>query len=198
MIVVAITVLASISIGFISSSQENSESSSLQADVVYAYLKTYNVSENVSGLCSGKLVSYVLVLNIRNPTDKDVYIQDVTVYLAGAASKVDLSVEWTNETFGIKHTFNEAKPLLITKNSERLVPFTATDELSNLGLEPLKQRKGYFITSVTGDSGGAGLALKEVTLEAVNESEYVYNTAFTNERFRFSNENLIIEFDSSS
>ena len=194
----ALGLLASIGMGVILSYQGTAETGSLQADVVYAYLKTYNISENVSGLYSEKLVSYILVLNISNPTDKDVYVHDLRVELSGAASKVDRSVESTNITLRIKRTFNEAKPLLVSKNSEQLVPFTATDELSNLGLEPLKQGKGYFIVAVSGDSVGSGLSLKEATLETVSEDEYVYNTAFTNGCFRFSNYNLMIQFESSS
>jgi hypothetical protein len=42
----------------------------VQADVVHAYIKVYDVNQD-SGIGYGKLASYVVVLNITNPLDNE-------------------------------------------------------------------------------------------------------------------------------
>jgi hypothetical protein len=169
------------------------EAHSIKGNIVYAYLKTYNVSETVDGLCDKKLVSYVLVLNITNPNDVPLHLERVLVELMQSATKDGTSVSGTNGIIRYKRGFVEGETSNYwSPHSSRLVAFTATGELDNLSLDALKLGKGYFIVSVDGytetDSHvGTGLNLKEVALEITGSDEYVYNTVFmNNERFGFA------------
>jgi hypothetical protein len=85
-------------------------------------------------------------------------------------------------------------------NSSRLVAFGATGEVSSLGMNVLKEGKGYFYIHLDGrtqnNAYAGGSIIKEVTLEILNDDEFVYNTVFKeNERFHFRNDELGISLE---
>lgn len=194
LVIVTLTVALIVAFGLVFSSPPE-ESHSIEGDIVYAYLKTYNVSETVGGLSDKKLVSYVLVLNITNPNDGPLHLERVLVELMQSATKNGTSVSGTTGIIRYKRSFVEGETSNYwSPHSSRLVAFTATGELDDLELDALRLGKGYFVVNVDGytetDSHvGTGLNLKEVALEITGDAEYVYNTAFVNnERFGFAND----------
>jgi hypothetical protein len=181
----------SIGISTTSSTQESNDS--VSAKVAYAYLKTYIVDENVTGLANHTLVSYILVLNITNPTSANINVDSLRVVLAGSASKIGQSTEWTNEILNIKRVFNEAQPLQIGREP-MLIALTATGELSTLGIQALRQKEGYFVVATSDGSNAGSLILEKVAFDYMGENEYVYKPVFINNyQFDFRNDDLIFK-----
>lgn len=169
--------------------QKNKES--ILVNVAYAYLKTYIVNENVTGLANKTLVSCILILNITNPTSSDINIDSIRLVLAGTASKIDQSAEWKNEILNIKRVFNEAQPLQIGREP-MLITVTATGELSTLGMQSLRQKEIYFVVATSYASNAGSLILEKVSFDLKSENEYVYNTIFENDyQFDFRNDDLL-------
>ena len=174
----------------------------LEVDVVYSYFRTFKVSEHASGLRNQDLVAYVIVLNITNPTNERVRITHLGIHFAETASRLSQGgVEMTNTAVNYERDFSEGfMDYYWYPNSSRLVAFSATDELSNLGMAALREHKGYFyilLDAKTQDNAYAGgSVIKQVTLETPSDCEFVYNSIFKeNERFHFSNYDLGISLE---
>jgi hypothetical protein len=184
-----ICLVTSIGIGITASIQVGNDS--ILVNVAYAYLKTYIVNENVTGLANKTLVSYILVLNITNPTSSNINIDSIRVVLAGTAFKIDQSAEWRNEILNIKRVFNDAQPLQIGREP-MLITVTGTGELSTLGMQSLRQKEGYFVVATSYASNAGSLILEKVSFDLKSENEYVYNTVFENDyQFDFRNDDPI-------
>ena len=152
--------------------------------------KTF-ANENVTGLATKTLVSYILVLNITNPTSSNINIDSIRVVLSGTAFKIDQSAEWRNEILNIKRVFNDAQPLQIGREP-MLITVTGTGELSTLGMQSLRQKEGYFVVATSYASNAGSLILEKVSFDLKSENEYVYNTVFENDyQFDFRNDDPI-------
>jgi hypothetical protein len=168
----------------------------MEVDVVYAYFKTFSVSENITGLRNEDFVAYVIVLNITNPTSETIRIKYLGIHLAETASKFGQGVQMTNTVVNYERDFSEGfMDYYWFPNFSRLVAFGATSEVSNLGMAVLEEGKGYFYVYLDGRTQGnayaGGSVIKKVTLEIINDDEFVYNTVFKkNERFHFRNDEL--------
>lgn len=166
----------------------------MEVDVVYAYFKTFSVSENISGLRNEDLVAYVIVLNITNPTDETIRIKYIGIHLAETVNKIGQNIEVRNSVVSYERDFSEGfMEYYWFPNSSRLVAFEATGEVSSLGMNVLKEGKGYFFILLDGKTQNnayvGGSIIKEVALEIINNDEFVYNTVFKeNERFHFGND----------
>jgi len=174
----------------------------IKVDVVYAYFKTFDVSENVSALANSNLVSYVIVLNITNPTGETVRIQDLEIDFAQTASQNSSGVYAANTIIRYTQTFAEHKmEYYWPPNSSKLAAFTATAEISSMEFAALRKGKGYFLTKLAGRTpadaqASSGLTLKEATLEIINDNEFVYNITFPkNYRFHFRNDELGVSIE---
>jgi hypothetical protein len=204
LVVVAIAVVQSVAFGlaFSEFSELPQEDYSIEGELVYAYLKTYTVSEDVDGIGNRKLVSYVLVLNITNPNDVPVYLKRAQVDLMENAVQVGTSVSGTNSIIRYTSSLPDNDfSYYWAPHSSRFVAFTATGELSGMALDALQLGKGYFLVKVDGrtetDSHvGGDLNLEEVPLEVMDNDEYVFNTAFRdNYRFRFWNDDINLAYE---
>ena len=178
----ALALVAGLSVGIVPFYREFSllKAYSIEVDVVYAYFRTYGVSGNVSGLRNEDLVSYIIVLNITNPTSEIIRIKDLTISFAEFAFGDGNFVQMSNTI--VRYVRNFAEYYMDHywyPNSSRLVAFAATEEISEMGLAALKLGKGYFCIELEGRTQGdahvrSGFVIKEVTLEIINDYEYVY------------------------
>lgn len=188
---VTLTIICVVTAISISTTPIQKNKDSILVNVTYAYLKTYIVNENVTGLANKTLVSYILVLNITNPTSSNINIDSIRVVLSGTAFKIDQSAEWRNEILNIKRVFNDAQPLQIGREP-MLITVTGTGELSTLGIQSLRQKEGYFVVATNYASNAGSLILEKVSFDLKSENEYVYNTVFENDyRFDFRNDDPI-------
>ena len=200
-VVVALTAALIVTFGSVFSNVSK-EQYSIEGNLVYAYLKTYDVSEGIDGIGNGNFVSYVLVVNITNPNDVPIYLKGVLVNLMENATQVGTSVSGTNSIIRYTSSFGyNDMSYYWAPHSSRFVAFTATGEVSGIALDALKLGKGYFLVKVDGRTEtdsyvGSGLNLKEVTLEITSNDEYVFNTAFTNNyRFHFRNDGIDLSYE---
>ena len=99
---VTLTIICIVTAISISTTPIQENKYSILVSVAYAYLKIYIANENVTGLANKTLVSYILVLNITNPTSSNINIDSIRVVLSGTAFKIDQSAEWRNEILNIK------------------------------------------------------------------------------------------------
>ncbi|MEM3640862.1 MAG: hypothetical protein QXH37_02925, partial [Candidatus Bathyarchaeia archaeon] len=105
----------------------------------------------VSGLRNEDLVAYVIVLNITNPTEETFRIKHLEIHLAEAINKIDQGIEIKNSVVNYERDFSEGfMDYYWYPNSSRLVAFEATGEISNLGMNVLKEGKGYFYILLDG------------------------------------------------
>lgn len=174
----------------------------INVDVVYAYFKTFDVSEDVTALANSHLISYVFVLNITNPTGETVRIKDLGIDFAQTATQNISGVYTENTIIRYTQTFAEHKmEYYWPPNSSKLAAFTATAEISSMAFAALRQGEGYFLTRLAGRTpadaqASSSLALKEATLEIINDDEFVYNITFPeNYRFHFRNDELGISIE---
>lgn len=173
----------------------------IKVDVVYAYFKTFSVSSGTPGLSSMPMVSYVILLNISNPTREIVRVKDLKIDFSQNASAIGNHTLMSNGIIRYARTFADHRmEYYWYPNSTRLVAFTATGEISTGGLNALKEGRGYFLITLAGrteaDAPASDSMLKMVTLETINDEEYVYNTVFEeNYRFHFTNDELDISLE---
>jgi len=174
----------------------------IQVDIVYAYFKMFKTGQNVPALGNADLVSYVLVLNVTNPTNEVVKIKHLTIDFVQNASKEDQHFEMFNEILRFEQSFADGfMDYYWYPHVTRLIAFTGTEELSAIGLTALRLGEGFFLLKLAGSTqagaqAGSDFILKKVTLEIKNESEYVYNGIFMEDyRFHFRNDQLDISIE---
>lgn len=54
-----------------------------KADIIYVYIKTFDVGSNVTGLLHDQMLSYLIVANVTNPTDQTIKMRDIKITLGG-------------------------------------------------------------------------------------------------------------------
>jgi hypothetical protein len=180
----------------------NQEEMVIDGDVIFAYLKTYNVSDAVGGLGSKTLVSYVLVLNITNPNSETIHLTNVLVTLFESAVKEGASVSGTTEIIRYERSIgdNERPSYTGSPNSSKLMAFTATGELDNLDIQALNGGEVFLLVYLNGRTQAdvhisSELNLKKLSLDIVSETEYQYNTAFLKAHmFSFRNDDPNIKY----
>jgi hypothetical protein len=139
----------------------------VEADLVHAYFKVYNVSAG-SGVGSSSLVSYVVILNITNPSDTPLRLSEVRIL----SSMVDY-----HRDFG---TINN--DYYWSAHSSRQVAFSQTGPLS--GTDALKFGSLDFIATVgltvtEGRGGGSTVISKNsLPLTSIGQGEYIYGSTY--------------------
>lgn len=201
-ILATFALLAGLLVGIVPFRNEFSVSQSypLEVDVVYAYFRTFKVSEYASGLRNQDLVAYVFVLNVTNPTSEIIIIKFLEIHFAETACRFyGGGVEMRNTAVNYQREFYGSMDYFWYPNSSRIVAFSGTGELSNLGMAVLNARRGYFYASLGGatEKGHAeGSIIKMVLLDNPSIGEFVYNSVFKeNERFHFSNYDIDISLE---
>jgi hypothetical protein len=150
------------------------------SEVVYAYFGLQSFNENVSGLHSGQVISYVFVLNVTNLSNQLVVVtsfrasaaesirfHNVTGYHVNATEPDDTL--WDNATqvryvakgealgFGSSNVvasrsedFLEGNEYYWSPNASKLVVLTGMVKTSDLALHALRVGKIYVLSHVTG------------------------------------------------
>ena len=159
----------------------------IEANLIHAYFKIYNVSAG-SGVGSSSLVSYVVILNITNPSDTPLRLSEVRIL----SSIVDY-----HRDFGTSNDY------YWSAHSSRQVAFSQTGPLS--GTDSLKFGRFDFIATVglmvTEGRGGGSTVISEnsLPLKTIGQDEYVYGSTFGNGTyFDFDDQGISIGHSSVS
>ncbi len=165
----------------------------IESNIVQAYFKVYNVTQD-SGIGFGKMVSYVVVLNITNPSDNLVSLSSVTLALAQNGTRNGNSVN-LNSILNYQRDFSERNTdHFVYPHTSRLIPFSQTGFMPEVGLNFLNQQHTalfYAYVSCVGlDGHGSGDAIifKQLSLTALSQDEFMYGTTFSAGNFFFFND----------
>ncbi len=172
----------------------------LESDIVQAYFKVYNVTQD-SGIGFGKMVSYVIVLNITNPSDTVVSLSSLRMALAQSGTRTRSSVS-LNSIFSYERDFSDRNTdHFIYPHTSRLIPFSQTGFMPEIGLDFLNQQHNALFyadlscVSTEGRGGGDAIIFKQIPLNTVSPDEFVYGTTFSAGNYFFFNDyNLGISF----
>jgi len=182
-------------IGVVSFSSDLTSYKSLpiEANIVQAYFKVYNVTQD-SGVGFEKMVSYVVILNITNPSDYTVSLSTVRLALAQNGSRNEKSVS-LNSFLNYERDFSQKNTdSFIYPHSSRLMPFSQTGFMPEVGLDFLNQQhNALFYADVScvaleGRGGGNVIIFKQLSLNSVSQDEFVYGTTFSAGNYFFFND----------
>jgi len=163
----------------------------IEVDVVYVYLKTFEINENASGLGRMQMLSYVVVLNVTNPTGKGIWMRDVTIRLAKSGS-VQLHSNGTGVRIvnGIVRCYRYLPQgdfsYFWYPNSSMMIAFSSVTEtnpaLMQTTLDSVLEVEGK---TSEGAYATSGYVIKTIQMNVLNPSEYVYNAMPGTPRFDF-------------
>jgi len=175
----------------------------MDCELVFAYFKTFDVSNNTNVFSSNKLVSYVFVLNVTNPNNKTILLDNLLIAFHDFAVKSNNSVSGTTTIIRYFDSFgSNVLDYQLPPRFSKLMAFTGVGELSSLELMGLKN--GTIFSSMTLNGNveenihtGTGLIFQEMSFDVLSESEWMYNSAFYNDRtFSFRNDDTKVSYES--
>lgn len=145
-----------------------------EVDVVHVYFHVLNVSQD-SGIGFERIVAYIVVLNITNPTGKIFELRELRMSFGANESNLVMSYY---RDFESGHSDYYWQP-----GSSRLVAFSATSGIADWGMKVLNSHEGYFsVDLLTGGLGEQGnvraTSSKKLQLKALGDNEFVYGTEF--------------------
>ena len=171
----------------------------IEAEVVYVYLKTFEVNENASGLWRVNMVSYVVVLNVTNPTDKTIRMRDIDIGLAGAGSvtKKDNGITAINSILRTYRYFPQGSfDYFWQPHSSILVVFSGMREINpdflQTDLDSYLEIRGRTAEDAYATSDWI---VKSLEMKAIGESEYVYNIMLGTPRFHYTDDGVGVSFE---
>jgi hypothetical protein len=166
---------------------EPSKTIVVEANIVHAYFKVYNITQD-SGIASTKMISYVVVLNITNPSDTPLELSYVNIM----STLIDY-----------RRDFKDNSDYYWPPLSSKLVAFSQSGPTSNFDLDALRNNRIQFIATVSltvaqgKGSGGALIEKQELPLRNISQDEYVYGTTFRQDSyFNFNDEGISISYSS--
>jgi hypothetical protein len=142
-----------------------------QADLVHAYFKVYNVSAD-AGIGYSKLISYIMVFNITNPTDYTLRLSAVTMHM-------DIIINY-------RGTFTDSGDNYLMPHQSRLVAFSQTGPVNDFELQGLYHHNlvnsvmglSFKIDKTSNGLGGATVMLPELHVSNITQDEFVYGSTF--------------------
>ena len=171
----------------------------IEVDVVYVYLKTFEVDENASGLWRVKMLSYVVILNVTNPTDKTIRMRDIDIGLAGAGSvtKKDNGITATNSIVRTYRYFpQDSFEYFWQPYSSQLVVFSGMREtnpdLLQTNLDSYLEIRGRTPEDAYATSDWI---VKLIEMKAISDTEYVYDIMLGTPRFHYTDDGVGISFE---
>ncbi len=174
----------------------------LEAEIVYVYLNLFKVDEAVSGLGRRYMLSYVVVINVTNPSNHLIEMQDIDIRIA---EDVQLTA---NQTGFTAHngfvSFSRYLPqgdFSYFWQPNRTIPlvFSGVHETANDLVIWLEDSVDSLI-EIRGraDDGGyatSGFVVKTLQLEQVNPHEFVYNNLSDIQRIHFTQDGNTLSFE---
>ena len=174
----------------------------LEAEIVYVFLNLFKVDEAVSGLGQLYMLSYVVVVNVTNPSNHLIKMQDIDILIAedvqltanqtgytAVNSIVSFSRSFPQNDFGYFWQPNRTIPLVFSGVRE-------TAESCVLWLEDSVD--SLFEIRGRADDGGyttSSFFVKTVQLEQVNPHEFVYNNLSGIQRIHFTQDGNTLSFE---
>jgi hypothetical protein len=172
-----------------------------EVNIVHAYFQVLNVSRD-SGVFSERMVSYVIVLNITNPTEKIFEIRELWMWFGNREEAPFHTVSFTNLVVSYYNDFESGHSIYYWHPSEsRLVAFSMTEAIDDGGLELLKSHEGDFelhlctagLGEQTTSAYESSTISQKLQLKTLNDNEFVYGDYFNADRqFGFDSRSLDI------
>ncbi|MCJ7634976.1 hypothetical protein MUP77_21625 [Candidatus Bathyarchaeota archaeon] len=167
----------------------------VKADIVYVYLKLLETGENASGLWRMPMVSYIVVLNVTNPTDRTVRMTDVDFALAELVETGEHGASISNPIVRFYRYLpqDHISYFWYPKNS-KLVVFSGVREFTSYGNQELMQTAIFDSLLEIGGRTSEGAyssssyVTKRIQLVVVDPYEYVYNTMPGTPRFHYGDD----------
>jgi hypothetical protein len=155
----------------------------VEANLIYAYFKVYNTSAD-SGIAYNRLLSYVLVLNVTNPSDTTLRLSNIRIDTSG-----------TN-IFSYERAFSAIDKYNFNANTSHLIDLSQTSGLDNLSGEPFtfpSFQIGFTVaatfTPEEGNGHGGDVSDVQAVITRISQDEYVYGTFNQSIPIIFSNDN---------
>jgi hypothetical protein len=166
-----------------------STANEIQADVVHAYIKVYDVNPD-SGLGYGKLASYVVVLNITNPTDIKWRLSGLTMSIAENGSKDGTSVALSSILNSQRDFSDSNTEYYWYPHTSKLVAFSQTGFMPERGLEVLNRKSILLYADVSGavvdgKGGGSAIIFEYLPMNNLGNEEFVYGSTFGPDNYFF-------------
>jgi hypothetical protein len=176
------------------------KSVSVESDIVQAYFKVYNVSQD-SGIGFAKMVSYVVVLNVTNPSDITLRFSSLTMALAQNGTKTGTGVS-LNGFLHYQRDFSETiMDNYLYPHTSRLVAFSQTGSMPQIGIDFLDHQHNalfyadLYCAATEGRGGGNVIIFKQLPLNTLSQDEFAYGKTFApGNYFFFDDDSLSLSF----
>ncbi len=174
----------------------------VESNIVQAYFKVYNVSQD-SGIAFGKMVSYVIVLNVTNLSDNSVRLSTLDMSVAQNGSKNGTSVN-LNSLLNYQRDFSETNTdNFLYPHTSRLLAFSQTGFMPQIGLDFLNQQHTalffahIYCAALDERGGGSKIIYEQLPLNVVGQDEFAYGMMFNpGNYFSFDDDSLGVSFSS--
>ncbi len=166
------------------------------ADIVYIYVKIFDVGSNVTGLLHDQMLTYLVVANVTNPTDQTIKMRDIRVIFGIGGAFVGGGMFWGVDTYryfpqgDFSYFWQPGHSIIVTLSGMMLTnikelqthwtgpSFTAGSSIELTGFTDVGVNAvGAYATS--------GIVSKQLSIAVVNGDEYVYNAMSGAPRFFF-------------
>lgn len=158
-----------------------STANEVQADVVHAYIKVFDVNQN-SGIGYGKLASYVVVLNITNQLDSKWRLSGLTMSIAENGSKNGTSVQLSSILNSQRDFSDHNTEYYWEPHTSKLVAFSQTGFMPERGLEVLNRNILLYAdvsgAVVDGKGGSSAMIFEYLPMNNLGNEEFVYGSTF--------------------
>ncbi len=183
----------------------------INADIVYVYFNLHETSQNTSGLKNSLLLSYVVVVNVTNPTSKTILLRDITINIA---KNITLYRDEKSQRVSGYNSFNSLiqcyryfpqgdTSYMLQPNASTLYLFSGVLSAYPIrilfgGQTPGQDPVGSVLEIQGRTAEGAyvttGFAPKSIQLSVIGQSEYVYNNILGNPRIHFRDDGPSLSF----
>lgn len=175
--------LIGLSIGFLSFQSDFSANTTypIEVSLVQAYFKVYNTTTE-SGVGYNTLASYVIVLNVTNPSNTKLRLTNV-------------QIDENNHIFSYWRDFSKNNDYWFDPDTSRLIAFAQTSGLTGLANDAFQSHNLFYTLSASflpvDGHGHAGIVTDgTMQLRNTGTDEYVYGQIFKDgSYFKFINEN---------
>jgi hypothetical protein len=171
-----------------------------EVNIIYAYFQVLNISRD-SGIGSERMVSYIIVLNVTNPTEEIFEIRELWMWFGNKEESWN-TVSFTNNVVSYYNDFESGHSNYYWHpNESRLVAFSLTESIGDGGVELLNALEGDFdlnlYTAGLGEPATPDYMVSRISqklqLKTSNNNEFVFGDYFNAHRqFGFSSKDIDI------
>lgn len=174
----------------------------INAEINYVFFNIGGANSTISSLEHLDLLTYIMILNITNPSNKTILLQDAQIDIATNVNASYSGVTITDSLVSCYRYFSQNDTsYMIQPHASKLLLFSGVIETnpklfgSSLGTSPVSYYVDVQGHSLEGGYASTTPSSKTIQLTIVNQTEYVYSTLPSNEslHFRSDGPNIIFE-----